>query len=133
MNCLIVDDDFTCRRILQAYLSKYGECHVAVNGQEAIEAFKTATEEKRPYDVITLDIMMPECDGHDVLKSIRQIEEDNNIFGSDSAKVIMTSALGDSENIRHAFRGQCEAYLVKPIDKQSLIQKLIEFGLIEEN
>jgi len=131
MKCLIVDDDFTCRRILLAYLSKYGECHVAVNGHEAIEAFKTATEENAPYDVITLDIMMPETNGHEVLKAIRQIEEENETFGNDGVKVIMTSALDDSENIRFAFREQCEGYLVKPIDKQSLLDKLQEFGLVQ--
>ncbi len=132
MRSLIVDDDFTCRRILQAYLSKYGECHIAVNGQEAIEAFTASIEENSPYDVITLDIMMPETNGHDVLKAIREIEEVYNIYGSDSVKIIMTTALGDSENIRHAFRAQCEGYLVKPIDKDNLIAKLVEFGLIEE-
>jgi len=131
MKSLVIDDDFTCRRILQAYLSKYGECHIAVNGQEALEAFKMSLDDAEPYDVITLDIMMPDMNGHEVLKSIRQIEEENGRFGVDSIKVIMTSALDDSENIKHAFREQCEAYLVKPIDRQKLIDKLCEFSLID--
>jgi len=129
MKSLVVDDDFTCRRILQAYLSKYGECHIAVDGKEALDAFTSSLEENEPYDVITLDIMMPEMNGHDVLKSIREIEEKKGRFGIDSVKIIMTSALDDSENIKHAFREQCEAYLVKPIDRQKLIDKLTEFGL----
>ncbi|MDD3014322.1 MAG: response regulator [Candidatus Gastranaerophilales bacterium] len=129
MKSLVVDDDFTCRRILQAYLSKFGECHIAVNGQEALDAFKASLDDNEPYDVITLDIMMPEMNGHEVLKKIREIEDKNGKFGIESVKIIMTTALDDSENIKHAFREQCEAYLVKPIDRQKLMDKLSEFGL----
>ena len=44
MKTLIVEDDFTSRLLLQASLSAYGECHIAVNGKEAVEAFRTARE-----------------------------------------------------------------------------------------
>jgi two-component system chemotaxis response regulator CheY len=42
MKILIVDDDFTSRVLLQEMLSPYGQCHMAVNGREAIEAFMVA-------------------------------------------------------------------------------------------
>ena len=48
---------------------------MAVDGKEAIDAFRMAIEEARPYSLICLDIMMPEMDGHEVLKEIRRIEE----------------------------------------------------------
>ena len=44
MKTLIVEDDFTSRLLLQASLSPYGECHIAVNGREAVEAFQSARE-----------------------------------------------------------------------------------------
>ncbi|MDD3436208.1 MAG: response regulator [Candidatus Gastranaerophilales bacterium] len=130
MKSLIVDDDFFSRRILQAILSSYGECHVAVDGKEAIFAFEQALAEEKPYDVICLDIMMPEMNGQEVLKVIRQTEEKKSIFGDDSVKIIMTTALDDSENIRTAFREQCESYLIKPIQKSKLIKILTDFELI---
>jgi two-component system chemotaxis response regulator CheY len=68
MKSLIVDDDFFSRRILQALLAGYGESHVAVDGKEALFAFKQAIAEEQPYDVICLDIMMPEMDGHNTYK-----------------------------------------------------------------
>ena len=40
MRTLIVEDDFTSRLLLQTVLSRYGECHVAINGKEAVEAFR---------------------------------------------------------------------------------------------
>ena len=128
---LIVDDDFTSRKILLKYLSVYGQCDVAVNVKEAVEAFRLAFEENEAYDFICLDIMMPEMDGQEVLKEIRQFEKQKEIYGLDGVKVIMTSALDDSDNIKMAFREQCEGYLVKPIDKQKLIQKMESLELIK--
>lgn len=130
MKSLIVDDDFFSRRILQTMLAGYGECHVAVDGKEALFAFKQALAEETPYDVICLDIMMPEMTGQEVLKKIREIEASKNILGSNSSKVIMTTALDDKENIKAAFREQCESYLIKPISKTKLVNALTEFGLI---
>lgn len=131
MKSLVVDDDFFCRRILQTILSGYGETHVAVDGKEAIFAFEQAHAEEAPYDVICLDIMMPEMDGQEVLKTIRELEAKKNILGNDSVKIIMTTALDDSDNIKKAFREQCESYLIKPISKSKLLKILTDFGLIQ--
>ena len=131
MKILIVDDDFTSRKILLKYLSECGQCDIAVNGKEAVEVFKGALEENESYDLICLDIMMPEMNGQEVLKEIRQFEKQKEIYDLDGVKVIMTSALDDSDNIKTAFREQCEGYLVKPIDKQKLIQKMESLDLIK--
>lgn len=130
MKSLIVDDDFFSRRVLQTIFSSHGECHVAVDGKEALYAFEQAIAEEAPYDIICLDIMMPEMDGQEVLKKIREFEEKKGIFGGDCVKIIMTTALDDSENIKIAFREQCEAYLIKPISKSKLTQILADFNLI---
>jgi len=130
MKSLVVDDDFFSRRILQTILSNYGECHVAVDGNEALFAFEQSVSEESQYNLICLDIMMPEMDGQEVLKKIREFEEKKGIFGSDSVKIIMTTALDDSENIKKAFRQQCESYLIKPISKSKLEKILTNFELI---
>ena len=119
MKCLIVEDEFTSRKLLQVYLSDYGNCFVAVNGHEAVEAFREALEENEPYDLICLDIMMPEMDGHETLKAIRRIESEHGIAGLDGVKVIMTTALEDSKDVMGAFKSGCEAYLVKPVEKEN--------------
>ena len=133
MRTLIVEDDFTCRRLPQRLLLPYGECDVAVNGKEAIEAFRLATEKDRPYDLICLDIMMLEMNGHETLKAIREIEEADGIYGLNGVKVPMTTALDDPKNILGAFRSQCEAYLVKPIEKQRLVKELGNHGLLGDS
>ena len=131
MKILIVDDDFVCRKVLDKFLSEYGECDIAVNGKEALEAFKLSFESKEPYDLICLDIMMPEMNGQELLKKIREFENENAVLSLDATKVIMTTALDDHENIKMAFREQCEAYIVKPVVKEQLIQKLRELELVK--
>lgn len=132
MKSLIVDDDFFSRRILQTILANYGESHVAVNGKEALFAFDQALAEDQPYDIVCLDIMMPEMDGQEVLRNIRQIEKNKNITADKSVKIVMTTALDDSDSIRKAFREQCESYLIKPISKSKLLKILTDFELIKE-
>jgi len=44
MRTLIVEDDFTSRLLLQSFLAQYGECHIAVNGMEAIAAFRASQQ-----------------------------------------------------------------------------------------
>ena len=130
MKTLIVDDDYSCRRILQAYLLKHGACDLASNGSEAIDKFKAALIDKEPYDLICLDIMMPEIDGHEVLQTIRKIEENEGIYGSDNVKIIMTTALSDTENIVKSFKEQSEAYIIKPIEDEKLVKTLKYLELI---
>lgn len=130
MKILIVEDDFTSRLLLQTILSAYGECHIAVNGKEAIDAFALALEEGKPYQLICLDVMMPEVDGMEALKIIRDLEEAKGINSSVGVKIIMTTALGDPKNVIGAFKSLCDAYLVKPVNKSKLLDYLRSFGLI---
>ncbi len=132
MKTLIVEDDFTSRKMLLGLLAPYGHCDMAVNGTEALEAFRLAWKENHPYDLICLDIMLPKMNGQEVLKEIRGLEEERGLHGLSRVKIIMITALGDSENIMEAFKGQCEAYLVKPIDKEKLLKEIRQFGLLEK-
>ena len=131
MKTLIVEDDFTSRLYLQELLKKYGTAHVAMNGKEAVDAVRAAVEAREPYDLITLDIMMPEMDGQTALNEIRRVEEAEGITSIYGAKVIMTTALDDSKNILASFKGQCDVYLTKPVDKAKLLGELRKLKLIE--
>jgi two-component system chemotaxis response regulator CheY len=131
MKCLIVEDDFAARKLLQTHLSDYGDCFIAVNGHEAVKVFQEALKQRQPFDLICLDIMMPEMNGHDALKEIRRIEQEQGIKGLDGVKVIMTTALGDSKNVMGAFRTGCEVYIVKPVKKEKLLEEIEKLGLIK--
>jgi len=130
MRFLIVDDDFDSRRLMQKILYPFGLCDVAVDGEEAVEAFRRSFKDGEPYDLICMDIMMPNVDGQQALQEIREIESENNVDKSGSVKVIMISALDDSKELHDAFfLGDATSYLVKPIRKQTLIDEIKNLGL----
>ncbi|MBN2644462.1 MAG: response regulator [Desulfuromonadaceae bacterium] len=127
MKCLIVEDEFTSRLILQKILGAYGEVHIAANGREAVEAVEASLQQQAPYDLISLDVVMPEMNGREALKAIRELEE---LSGAPGSKIIMSTALGDGKTIMASFKAQCDGYLVKPIDKAKVLKYLEDFGLI---
>jgi len=129
LRVLVVEDDFVSRVVLQGLLSKYGECHIAVNGREAVEAFRGALEAGNGYDLICMDIKMPEMDGPAALEQIREIEGQHNIYMA-RARIFMTTSVRDMRTIVGAFKLICDAYLFKPIDGAKLEDHLKAFGLI---
>jgi len=131
MKTLIVEDDFTCGLLLQEILKKYGPAHLAVNGRDAVEAVRVGLAAGEPYNLITMDVMMPEMDGQTALKEIRRLEEERGMAAVEGAKVIMTTTMDDSKNILGAFKSMCDAYLIKPVDKTKLLVHLKGFGFIE--
>ncbi len=130
MKTLIVEDDRFCSMVLEKILTPYGECIVAVNGQEALDEFQNAHKKKEPFDLVCLDIMMPKMDGQEALKEVRKIEENMKILGLDGVKIIMVTALDDNKSIMQSFREQCEGYIVKPIDKNKLLNEIRLLGLL---
>lgn len=133
MKSLIVEDEFTTRLILQKILQQYGEVHIAANGKEAAEAVHIAYNDGIPYDLITLDVLMPEMNGQEALKAIRDIEGNFEIMAAQGAKVIMLTALADGKSIMSAFKDQADGYLVKPVDKSKLLKQLESLDLIQSD
>ncbi len=130
MKILIAEDDFTSRILLQELLKSYGYSHIAVNGREAVEAVRVALKTNEPYDLICLDIMMPEIDGQAVLKEIRAMEGAKGISQSRPTKVIMTTAMTDKGQVLEAINAKCDSFLAKPVQKKILLRELQRLRLI---
>ena len=130
MRTLIVEDDFTCRLLLQSFLAQYGECPIAVNGKEAVAAFRAAQESGQLYDLICMDIMMPEMDGQTAVREIRALEEATGTLSTRGARIIMTTALDDVKNVVQSFKSLCDAYLFKPIDTGKLLGHIKDLHLV---
>ena len=130
LKMLIVEDDFPSCEVLKEYLSEYGDCTTTANGVEGVEAFRNALDAGAPYDLVCLDIMMPEMDGHEALRAIRQIEQEHGILESSGVRVIMTTAKDRSRDMIEAFDEGCEAYIVKPVDQEKLVAEMQKLGLV---
>lgn len=130
MKTLVAEDDLASRRFMVQFLSQYGECDSTVDGLEAVEAFKMAFEAGKGYDLVCMDIMMPEQDGYESLREIRSFEREHGLDEMTGAKIIMTTALADGKSVQKAFDLGCIAYASKPIDKNKFERELKKLGLI---
>lgn len=111
---LLVEDDDDLRFITLLQLKQLDYDAVgAATGQEALDILK---EER--IDIILLDVMLPDCDGHDLC--VRMQSEEIGYGGP----VIFLSCLGDSENIVEAFRKGGTDYIVKPARPDDLKERI---------
>lgn len=130
MRILIVEDDDISRKFLAKFLSKYGVVDVVVDGIEALDAYLLSVKDKQPYDLISLDIMMPRVDGVKVLKAIRDYETSKGFLPEKRVKVIMTTALQETQLVQRSFEIGCEAYVAKPINIEHFEKVMRNLGLI---
>ena len=127
---LVVEDDFGSRRMMQKLLEEYGSVDVVVDGEEAVSAFKLASAENAPYDIVFLDIMMPKMDGQEALKLIRLYEKESAVLPMNEARIIMTTVLEDPKNVIEAyFKGGATSYIVKPVDRLKIRTELAKYGI----
>lgn len=135
---------------MERILSSFGSCDLAVNGQEAVEAFELALLDDEPYDLICLDIMMPVMDGQEALRRIREMERKQSIKNQIKAemengpakkqsqeppgtRIFMVTALDTQKDVVEAFfYGGCTDYLTKPITRDRIVEKLRKYDLIRE-
>ena len=117
MRILIAEDDHASRVLLQRFFSDYGDCDMAIDGIEALDAIILAHEDQEPYGLVCLDIMMPRLDGLKVLRKLREYETENKLSWS---KVLIITALAEEKTRREAVDAGCTAILSKPLDMEEL-------------
>ena len=125
---LVAEGDATNRVMLQTFLSRYGECQIAEDGWEAVKAVKAAREQRMSFDLVCMDLRMPVMDGMEAIREIRAQEKAVAAFKV--AKIFVTTAHTDMESISAAMEGRCDAYLIKPIDTEKLLDELKAAGLV---
>ncbi len=109
---LITDDEAKIRSLIAKYAAHEGfETEEACNGMEAVEKC-----EKNTYDLVIMDIMMPELDGFSAVKEIKK-KQPNMPF-------IMLSALGEEYDKIHGFDLGVDDYVVKPFSTKELMMRI---------
>jgi len=132
MRTLIAEDNLTNSQLMLKMLETWGPCEVAGDGKVAVDMYRQALADGTPFELVCLDVMMPEMDGHEALAVIRQVEMELAVPQSKRAKVLMTSAVDATASMQGARASGCDGYLVKPIRKYKLYEALEQLGLITD-
>ncbi len=115
---LVVDDDPINRRLLASYLQREG--HEVVTANDGGAGWETVRRE--PFDVVLLDVLMPELDGYEVLEHIRADADLRHL------PVIMISSLDETDSIVRCIELGADDYLPKPFSPP-LLRARINAGL----
>jgi two-component system chemotaxis response regulator CheY len=110
---------------------RHGTCDIVINGTQAIDQFRQAYESNSPYDLILMDIMMPETNRLQSVFTIRKDESLLNIPLGLRVKIIMTTALDDPRTVMKAlYESDANSYLIKTITLQKLDDEMRALKLI---
>jgi HD-like signal output (HDOD) protein/CheY-like chemotaxis protein len=132
MRILVVDDELVSREKMKHIMSSLGECDEVANGQDALKAFSDARTEGKQYNLITLDISMPEMDGTEVLGRIRTLEKEVGIPKEDQVRIMMVTGSSEKDTILTCIKAGCNDYIMKPFDMETVIKKLGDRGFTKQ-
>ncbi|NLF83719.1 MAG: response regulator transcription factor [Candidatus Gastranaerophilales bacterium] len=130
MKTLVIDDDYSCSSMFKMFFNKYGQCDTYSLGQNGLTAYKEALGMGQPYDLVVIDIILPDMNGIDLLGFIRAEEDMNSVSVSSRTKVILTTSLDDEENrkVETTLTLGLETYYAKTFANGGLREKLEELG-----
>ncbi len=128
MRILVVDDELVSRKKMAKIVSNFGQVDSVKNGKAALSTVKTALEDWKLYNLITLDVSMPDISGTKVLSSIRQLEEERGLENEEKAKILMVTSHSDVETVK-ACVGKCDGYIIKPFNKEVMVEKMKKIGM----
>lgn len=109
---LLIEDDLQMQKFIIEYLKDYNfDCTAFSHPKDALESFKN----KNDYEIIILDLMLPDMDGFDLFKKLKQIK---------NIPIIISSARGDIGNKIHGFELGADDYLAKPYEPRELVLRI---------
>ena len=109
---LLIEDDLQMQKFISEYLKDYGfDCTSFAHPKDAIENFK----HEENYEIIILDLMLPDMDGFDLFKKLKSIR---------NIPIIISSARGDIGNKIHGFELGADDYLAKPYEPRELVLRI---------
>jgi len=120
MPVLIVDDNYTNRILLQEMMKSWGLVPtITANGKEALDRFNEAFGSGTPYRLILLDMQMPEMDGFDVAKTIKDAPSGKDV------RIILLSSIGQRGDSDRCKEVGISGYLPKPIKQSELLDAIM--------
>jgi two-component system chemotaxis response regulator CheY len=127
---LIVDDSTSVRESFTDILSPLATCEVATNGQEAVDLIKRTVNKGGHFDLVLMDIIMPEKDGLTAVREIRQFEQSRGCMETNRLTIVIVTTIKEPSRILIAqYECGADAYITKPFTRETVLQTLRSNGL----
>lgn len=110
---LVVDDEAKIRMLIRKYAEFEG--HTVTEAENGMEAVELCRKDPKQFDLIIMDVMMPELDGFSAVKELRKYCQ---------APVLMLSARGEEYDKIHGFELGVDDYVVKPFSPKELMMRI---------
>ena len=124
MKALVVDDSRSMRSIIGKQLRELGiEVAEAASGLEALDALRLQS----PFDLMLVDWNMPHMDGFELLRKVRADQAHEDL------PIMMVTTESEMSQVAIALEGGANEYLMKPFDRQALLEKLLLLGIEPES
>ena len=119
-DCLVVDDSTVIRKVARRILEGLGfQVAEAEDGEQALDACR-----RHMPEAVLLDWSMPNMDGYEFLRALRRMPD------GDRPKVMFCTSENDVAQIAHALHAGANEHIMKPFDREIMIAKLQEVGLV---
>jgi CheY-like chemotaxis protein len=129
MNILIIDDEYIAQTKMLTLLGPYGQCSLAGDAAQALKMCIEAIKSGDAFELISIDIQLGDDNGNELLEKIIQLETKTQ---QTPAKKIMVTAMGTAENLVLAHSKGCDAFLVKPVKRNALDEKMASMGFTKK-
>ncbi|MCP4688772.1 MAG: response regulator [Desulfobacterales bacterium] len=131
MKILVVDDEVVSREKMEFFMKSYGEVETADTAEACVKSFSASLVKGEPFDLITLDIMMPDSDGLRTLIKLRTLEKEIHAKTGKTinpVKIMMVTSRTDKTLILGCMKAGASHYLVKPGTKEAIKEKMKVMG-----
>lgn len=130
MKILVVEDDAVSSKVMSAMLGQIGTVVAVATGKDALGRYADALAEGAPFHLVCLDLGLPDGSGMDVLQALRALESSFGMLPGQGGKILMVTAESDRSVAMKAFRQEADGYLVKPVKRAEILERLTGLGLL---
>ena len=121
--------DQSTQTLIEKIIGENAECIICSTSMEGIEKFVDHMVAFDPFDVVLVDINLPDLNGVHTLRLLRRFEDVKGIVSNRKSKIIMMTGTADEENVKGSLKNGCDQFLIKPVNKEKVEAKFKAVGV----